>query len=39
MNEIIQNWEEIGIANDFLFGKIMRNPELYKGRKWGGMSI
>ncbi len=31
MNEIIQNWEEIGIANDFLFGKIMRNPELCKG--------
>lgn len=24
------NWEEIGISNDFLFGKIMRNPELCK---------
>lgn len=24
------NWEEIGISNDFLFGRIMRNPELCK---------
>ncbi len=30
MSEIIQNWEDIGISNDFLFGKIMRNPELCK---------
>lgn len=22
------DWEELGISNDFLFGKIMRNPEL-----------
>lgn len=27
--EIIKtDWEELGISNDFLFGKIMRNPEL-----------
>ena len=26
-----KKWEELGIANDFLFGKIMRNPELCKG--------
>lgn len=25
-----ENWEELGIANDFLFGKIMQNPELCK---------
>ena len=31
MSEINQKWEEIGIANDFLFGKVMRNPELCKG--------
>ncbi len=24
------NWNEIGISNDFLFGKVMRNPELCK---------
>ena len=24
------NWEELSIANDFLFGKIMQNPELCK---------
>lgn len=24
------NWEEIGISNDFLFGRIMRDPELCK---------
>lgn len=22
------DWEELGISNDFLFGKIMRNPDL-----------
>ena len=22
------NWEELGISNDFLFGKVMRDPEL-----------
>ena len=28
---IIQtNWEELGISNDFLFGKVMQNPELCK---------
>ena len=25
-----ENWESLGIANDFLFGKIMRNPQLCK---------
>lgn len=24
------NWDELGISNDFLFGKVMRNPELCK---------
>ena len=24
------NWENLGISNDFMFGKIMRNPELCK---------
>ena len=24
------NWEELSIANDFLFGKVMQNPELCK---------
>ena len=29
--EIIQiNWEDLGISNDFLFGKVMQNPELCK---------
>gem|GEM_PF-4347843 len=23
-------WEDIGISNDFLFGKIMTNPEICK---------
>lgn len=23
-------WEEVGIANDFMFGKVMKNPELCK---------
>lgn len=30
MSNIAKNWEEIGISNDFLFGKIMRNPKLCK---------
>lgn len=30
MDKIKTNWEEIGISNDFLFGKIMRKPELCK---------
>jgi predicted transposase/invertase (TIGR01784 family) len=25
------NWEDLGISNDFLFGKIMQNPKLCKG--------
>lgn len=25
-----EKWEELSIANDFLFGKIMQNPELCK---------
>ena len=25
-----KSWEEIGISNDFLFGKVMRDPELCK---------
>lgn len=24
------NWEDLGIANDFLFGKVMQDPELCK---------
>ncbi len=24
------NWEELSISNDFLFGKVMQNPELYR---------
>ena len=24
------NWEELSISNDFMFGKIMQNPELCK---------
>lgn len=27
------NWEDLGIANDFLFGKIMQNTELKKNRE------
>ena len=23
-------WEELGLSNDFLFGKVMGNPELCK---------
>ncbi len=30
-NDILEkNWESIGLSNDFLFGKIMRKPELCK---------
>ena len=25
-----RSWEELGISNDFLFGKVMQNPELCK---------
>ena len=28
MGNTVTNWDELGISNDFLFGKIMRNPEL-----------
>ncbi len=28
MDRIKDNWEELGISNDFLFGKVMRNPDL-----------
>ena len=24
-------WEELSISNDFLFGKVMQNPELCRG--------
>jgi len=30
VKSIKTNWDEIGISNDFLFGKIMRDPELCK---------
>lgn len=30
MGQIKTDWEELGISNDFLIGKIMRNPELCK---------
>ena len=30
MGNIKTDWDELGISNDFLFGKIMRNPELCK---------
>lgn len=30
MNEMNNAWEKIGIDNDFLFGKIMRKPEICK---------
>lgn len=29
-NHIKLNWDEVGISNDFLFGKVMRNAELCK---------
>lgn len=28
--DMIMKWEEIGLSNDFLFGKVMRNPILCK---------
>jgi len=28
MGEIKKDWESIGLSNDFLFGKVMKNPEL-----------
>lgn len=28
--EVGTSWEELGICNDFLFGKVMQNPELCK---------
>lgn len=30
MGKVQDNWEEIGISNDFIFGKIMRDPRLCK---------
>lgn len=30
MEEIKKDWESIGLSNDFLFGKVMKNPELCK---------
>ncbi len=30
MKGLEENWEKLGISNDFLFGKIMRNPQLCK---------
>lgn len=31
IKETVQTtWEELGISNDFLFGKVMQNPELCK---------
>ena len=30
MEAVQTDWEELGISNDFLFGKIMQNPELCK---------
>lgn len=24
------DWEELGLSNDFLFGKVMSNPEICK---------
>ena len=29
-NTIKTTWEEIGLSNDFLFGKVMQNPVLCK---------
>ncbi len=28
--EPVKDWEELGLSNDFLFGKIMSKPELCK---------
>ena len=30
MEQLKTNWENIGLSNDFLFGKIMRKPALCK---------
>ena len=30
MEDRQRSWEELGISNDFLFGKVMQNPELCK---------
>lgn len=31
MREVYQNrWDELGLSNDFIFGKVMRNPALCK---------
>lgn len=30
MNHTERSWENLGLSNDFLFGKVMRNPELCK---------
>lgn len=32
------DWEDLGISNDFLFGKVMQNPELCKGAAAKGAS-
>lgn len=32
MNLLQPKWEDLGIANDFLFGKVMQNPRLCKQR-------
>jgi len=30
MGNIVTDWENIGLSNDFLFGKIMRNTGICK---------
>ncbi len=30
MRDISINWEKLGLSNDFIFGKVMRNPGLCK---------
>lgn len=31
MTEVYQNrWDELGLSNDFIFGKVMQNPVLCK---------
>lgn len=30
MGKRLTNWEDLGISNDFLFGKVMQNPKLCK---------
>ena len=27
-DKIMDNWDELGLSNDFLFGKIMQDPEI-----------